>query len=173
MTADADRILVDNLREALRQIQRLLAAGLLASLIFLIIEVRPSDVVQLPAGLPPVTKFIAEGLLMAAYWSVGIQAGLVVGRAHRIAKVLARSPELRDAVLTYPSVATTNAWGPRLAATLVPPILASVALVRSEKPPFEWVFVIVSLLVPIAPYAWLAYSLRYPIGGPPAAPYGE
>jgi hypothetical protein len=173
MTADADRILVDNLREALRQIQRLLATGLLASLIFLIIEVRSVDVVQLPGGLPPVTKFIAEGVLMAAYWSVGIQAGLVAARAHRIAEVLTRSPELRAAVLTYPSVATTNAWGPRLAATLVPPILASVALVRSETPPFEWFFVIVSVIGLVAPYAWLAYSLKHPIGGPPAAPYSE
>src|SRR5688500_686919 len=127
-----ESVLVANLHEALRQANRCLALGLFASLFLVGLSLDPdafvTGSVSFPGVIPPLPIQYAQIALTVVYWVMPFLTDFSLARADRIAIHLQRSnPELLQAAVTYPSIATTRVHGPRWVATLVPPLVVGFA----------------------------------------------
>src|SRR2546425_2644221 len=179
---EIEKVLVDNLKEALQQLQRYMVFGLGSSLFLLVLS---SSHQQSGAGVEikvpgdfipgPVPLRMAAAIVVAAYWVAGVLAASAVFRPKRIVQLLrsnansyAEGPKhnekLVEAVLTYPSIPTTKRHAPRLMLSILLAILFVAAAFQSGwRPNTLWTFVPELLLV--LPYLALTLLLRTTIGG--------
>lgn len=183
--SDAEKILVDNLKESLHQLQRYMVFGLGSSLFLLVLvwstrnRLSGEVSIKLPGEwLPgPVSLPIAAAIVLSTYWISGMLATIVVSRANHIVELLkdslrlssedlSNSSKLLEAVLTYPSIPTTRVHGPRLGLALLPPIFIAVASLMSELRPNSY-WRVVGLAMLVLPYIVLAVQLKTAIGGQP------
>lgn len=181
--SDEQKILMDNLKESLRQLQRYMVFGFGSSLFLLVLagttrnRISGDISIKLPSEfLPgPLSLPIAVAIVLSAYWISGVLATIGVSRANRIVEFLKdslkrssedlqSSAKLLEAVLTYPSIPTTKVHGPRIGLALLPAIFVVVAAVLSELRPNSYgrVFFLVMLVLP---YILLVVRLRTAIGG--------
>lgn len=133
--AESDKILTDNLKETLRQLQSYVIWGIGSSLSFLILSLsdfRSMNVtVALPGSFVPVSADFAKIIAVSIYWVAGALASYAHERAERIASRL--NPELLDATLTFPSVATEYYPGVRALAALIPSGFILAGLISSWR----------------------------------------
>jgi hypothetical protein len=98
------------------------------------------------------------------FWVAGVVASNTISRADRIVDALKAWPEILEAVLTYPSIATTRIHGPRIGAAILPVILLVVAMAMEGAWPSD-LYSILGLLLLLSPYITIAIQLWSPIGG--------
>ena len=170
-------ILVTSLRHALDRCQRYLTLDLGAALFVLLIVLNatragetPLSDISLPSGLPTTSPLIAISLVLSVYWVSGAMASYMVARAKRIDAALHAHEALREAALTYPSIATIRVPLPRLLAATLPALLVLAAFIieavaqgTGSLRSFHTYFGL-SLLA--SPYLTLVAELRHPVGGP-------
>jgi hypothetical protein len=90
---DARKELVENLKEAIRLLQRYQVSSLMAAGAFAALAWAPIDVVQV-AQLPvPISRGVALMLLGAVYFVTGLLASLTLDRANRICLLLKQSTD--------------------------------------------------------------------------------
>lgn len=172
---DPEQILVDNLRESLRLIQRYVLIGIAASLSLLLLQIAASqgtitEPVTIPGLVIGVDPGMAKLILAATHIAVGFMALLVTLRAKEIMIRIIRD-ELTEAVTTYPSIATSDEWLLRIVPALAPGVLFLVAIGKWLYPLTgeDWVYLGGSFAMGVVPYFGLAFMLRRPIkknGGP-------
>jgi hypothetical protein len=178
--ADVESILVDNLIETLRQLQRNMTYALSASIAILVLAIAfpgqlTDDIfVEVPSQpiLVPIPLSFAVALLVAAYWVSGALATFSVSRATRVISALEEADELLRAVLTYPSIPTTRVHGPRIGLAVLPAVLTSIGLLSFGVKPTTFLSAL-GFLVLIAPNLILAFELRTAVGDLTPDFYGD
>jgi len=167
---DARKELVENLKEAIRLLQRYLVSSLMAAGAFAALAWAPVDVVKVEMQLPvPISRGAALLLLGAVYFVTGLLASLTLARAKRICLLLKQSTDslLIEAVLLYPSIPTMKVHGPRLGLSLLPPVLVVAGIVKIFGNELFALWPIVGvLMLCITPFL-IAYELRHALGGEP------
>ena len=166
--ADARKELVENLKEAIRLLQRYLVSSLMAAGAFAALAWAPVNVVQVQMQLPvPVSRGIAIWVLGAVYFVTGLLASLTLARAKRICLLLVQSTDtyLIEAVLMYPSIPTMKVHGARVGLSLLPPALVVAGLVKIFGNELLAVWPIVGVLMLCVVPVQMAYELRHALGG--------
>ena len=164
---DARKELVENLKEAIRLLQRYLVSSLMAAGAFAALAWAPVDVVQVEVQLPvPIARGAALLLLGAVYFVAGLLASLTLARAKRISLLLRQStdPLLIEAVLMYPSIPTMKVHGPRVGLSLLPPVLIVAGLVKIFGKGLFAFWPIVGVLMLCLWSILIAYGLRHELG---------
>lgn len=163
---DSDKILVDNMKETLRQLQSYLVWGIGSSLSFLILSVtdlKSGTVnVPLPGSFVSVNTTFAAAIALSIYWVVGALASYAHERAQRIASKMQDNPELLGATLTFPSIATEFYPAVRVLAAIIPCAFTLVGLIygwRKAEGNLEWR--IFSTFLLLAPYVTLVMQMTY------------
>lgn len=154
---DATDILIENLREALRQIQRSVVLGVVASLSLVLLQfsTATAQAVQLPGPVVPVGPSTAKIILVAVHVVAGFMALTSVEAARGIAREI-KNDQMRDAALSYPSFATSSDPVVRVFTCLAPPFFFVIAIIawaitqRGEEDP--WPFVIMAFAFGVLPY---------------------
>ena len=108
---------------------------------------------------------LAEVIAVVAYFISGYLAYLSVSRARRIMLRLSSSPQLRDAVLMYPSIPTFIMTGTRIAAISLPILilLASTVPFFFMMPANDWRGLLFMTLLLSTPWFALINELRHPL----------
>lgn len=167
-STEARKELVENLKEAIRLLQRYLVSSLMAAGAFAALAWAPVDVVQVEMQLPvPISRGAALLLLGAVYFVTGLLASLTLSRAKRICLSLRQStdPLLIEAVLMYPSIPTMKVHGPRVGLSLLPPVFVVAGIVKIFGNELFALWPIVGvLLLCVSPFL-IAYELRHALGG--------
>jgi len=127
---DVTDILIENLREALRQVQRFLVLGVVTSLSLMLLQVStaPAQPIQVPGPVVPVDPSTAKVILGAVYVATGFMAWASIDLATSTARAI-KNDQLRDAALTFPSFTTSPDPGIRNLTCLVPPFFFMIAVV--------------------------------------------
>jgi len=172
---DPEQILVENLRESLRLIQRYLLLGIAVSLSLLLLQLAASsnattDPVLIPGVVIAVDAEIAKLILVASHIAVGFMALIVTFRAKEIMEKIPRR-ELTEAVTTYPSIATSKEGPFRVVPALAPGLLFLFAILDWIYPQTNgswvgWAYLGGALAMGVLPYCGLAFLLRRPIEPP-------
>ncbi len=108
---DPTAILVENLTEALKQINVYVALGLATAVSALVLDHRAtqgesSDTVNVPGNFIPMDPDTAKLVLLGICFVAGIMALYSAESATAVAHTLQSTPDLLEALCTYPSVAT-------------------------------------------------------------------
>jgi hypothetical protein len=125
---NVEQIRVDNLREALRLLQRCIVTALATSLSLLLLEFAssPSGVqqpaIQIPGLLVGVGASAAKLILFAAYSISGFVAFAAILHIKHIARSIVNN-EVRDAALAFPTVTTMTDRGLAQVGILFPTLL--------------------------------------------------
>ena len=165
---DARKELVENLKEAIRLLQRYLVSSLMAAGAFAALAWAPVDVVQVVMPLPvPVSRGVGLMLFGSVYFVTGLLASLTLARAKRICLLLRQStdPLLIEAVLMYPSIPTMKIHGPRMGLSLLPPVFVVAGIVKIFGNELFALWPIVGVLVLCVSPFLIAYELRHALGG--------
>lgn len=164
---EARQELVENLKEAIRLLQRYLVSSLMAAGAFAALAWAPVDVVQVEQLPVPVSRGAALLLLGAVYFVTGLLASLTLARAKRICLLLRQSadPFLVEAVLMYPSIPTMKVHGPRVGLSLLPAVLVVAGIVKIFGNQLFALWPIVGVLILCIPPFQIAYALRHALGG--------
>jgi hypothetical protein len=161
---ELEKILVENLREGLRQFQTYLTWGIGAALSFLLLSI--SDLGSETVGLPipgafaSVNTTFARIIALAIAWVAGALATYTYERIVRIKAELWTNAKLLRTVLTYPSVLTVIYPGVSLIAVFVPGacIVGGFIFIWNNIPgDFGWRLFLAT--VSLAPYIVLAGEL--------------
>ncbi|MDY6857464.1 MAG: hypothetical protein SWO11_22725 [Thermodesulfobacteriota bacterium] len=175
---EPESILVENLRTALDRIERYMIFGIGSSLFLVILGTAAPELaktgegVEIPGGFISTEPRIVAAVVLAAYWVAGLMASYTVSRAERIVKTLKKSPEILEAALTYPSIATTKIYYPRIGAALLPPALLLIALAIEGGWPKSY-YSVLGFLILLTPYITLAFQLRVSVGGYKSDKFGD
>ena len=165
---DAREELVENLKEAIRLLQRYLVSSLMAAGAFAALAWAPVDVVQVDMQLPvPISRDAALLLLGAVYVVTGLLASLTLERAKRIRLLLSQSTDalLIEAVLMYPSIPTIKVHGPRVGLSLLPPVFVVAGIVKIFGNELFGLWSIFGVLMLCVSPVLIAYELRHALGG--------
>ncbi len=164
---EAEKILVDNLVESLRQLQRYMVWSFGAAIYFLLLTIsRPNEVLLKFDAIPGAISFnMAVTIVVTVYWVLGTQASFSLARAQRIISMLASQQDILNALLTYPCIPTTKVYGPRMALAVLPPVfvVTGFALVFGRALLSYWP--IIGMLLLSVPHGVLTYELRTAVGG--------
>ena len=161
-------ILVQNLLESLRQVQRMVTIAIASSL-YLVLGTVTTDSISgsampLPLNLPAVERGVAESLAFVAFLVASLLSQSHAHRAVRIADMLNGSPDIRDAALTYPSLATLRFWRRRFAVFALSPTLVVIAIARQgyQAPSGWWDAIghLVMFLIIVGPIIHTFFILR-------------
>lgn len=166
---DAQDILLDNFKETLALVQRLLLTGLTSALFLLSLAVTNPTLQE--TGEPardPVLGIRAPNVLLAfvgvgIYWTVGLGSVSFVRRARSLAAKLA--PELHAAALTHPSILTLS-LAARLALALAPGILGMVAYYLFYRHSHGAADLLPTAPLVAIPYGILAWRVRQDLPPP-------
>ena len=181
---EVDKLLLENLKEAIRVLHRYMVVGLAAAGSILALASTSSGEPVPVAGLvTPVPFGFAFSIFVGAYWVFGLLATLIVSRANRIIVMFeergegpddrAQRTELLRATLTLPSIPTIKVYGPRIGLSLLPPILAVIGMVFVFGSRLLGYWPLFGLLMLVAPYVHLAWELRTAVGGGSPDFYGD
>lgn len=165
---EAQKELLENLKEAIRLVQRYLVSSLMSAGAFAALAWAPVDVVQVEMQLPvPISRGVALMLLGSVYFVMGLLASLTLARAEHICLLLEQStePYLTKAVLMYPSIPTMKVHGPRVGLSLLAPVFVVAGIVKIFGMGLFSLWPIVGLLVLCVPHFQIAYDLRHALGG--------
>jgi len=184
---EAQKILLTNLIEALRQIQGCLVIAIGASLSALVlavprkrvqlelepelttivtkIEAKPELAnISIPGMSVPLSPSIAQAVLLLLTLVMGILADYAADSANDIASQLRSLPSVLAAASTFPSIATSRNLPMRFIPILAPAVFGSLAvclqLLREKAPVTAFLY---PLLFIILPYLYLAHALWHPI----------
>lgn len=173
MNDTIDSILLDNLKDAIKLLQRYMTVGLTsAGCILVLAAIAPrSGPVSYP-GLPvPVPPSLALAVSVCVYWYSGVLCTVLVARTEVIADTfLAQNDdycgrqEVLRATLTYASIPTVKAFWPRIALVLSAAFLAVAGAIVLFGESLIGIGPICTVLVLIMPYLRLAWQLRVPLG---------
>ena len=165
-SADATKELVENLKEAIRLLQRYLVSSLMAAGAFAALAWAPVDVVHVEQLPVPISRVAALMLLGAVYFVTGLLASLTLDRANRICLLLKQSTDalLIEAVLIYPSIPTMKASGPRVGLSLLAPVFVVAGIVKIFGNEIFAPWPIVGVLMLCLPSVLIAYELRHGLG---------
>jgi hypothetical protein len=175
-SADVRKELVENLKEAIRLLQRYLVSSLMAAGAFAALAWTPVSVVQIEMQLPvPIPRVAALLLLGAVYFVTGLLASLTLARANRICLLLRQSTDslIIDAVLMYPSIPTMKVHGLRVGLSLLPPLFIVAGIVKIFGNKLFAVAPIVGILMLCIPPLVITYELRHALGGEPPDFHGD
>jgi hypothetical protein len=165
---DARKELVENLKEAIRLLQRYQVSSLMAAGAFAALAWAPVEVVQVEMQLPvPIARGAALLLLGAVYFVTGLLASLTLARANRISLLLKQSTDtlLIEAVLMHPSIPTMKSPGPRVGLSLLPPVFVVAGIVKIFGNALFAIWPIVGVLMLCVWPVLIAYELRHELGG--------
>jgi hypothetical protein len=144
---DIQKVLADNLKITVSQVERYLLIGLGACIfVFALAFTARGKSGELPIDLHseylpgPVSVSTARVFALIAYYATALMASLYLARAQRIIALLqGGSRRLLDATLTYPSIPTVRVPGVRLGIALVPAgLLAGAAYLINFWPTTDW-----------------------------------
>jgi hypothetical protein len=137
---EINKLLAENLIEALRQIQAYLVLAIGASATAFALALKPQrsaeDEVEVPGISLPLPRSAAHLLLWILGLVGGFMAGVSAHRAKVIADKLTTVPKLLEAIGTFPSIATSSLLLVRFIAVYLPAILSAFAVswqARREK----------------------------------------
>jgi hypothetical protein len=173
--SEAEKLLVANLNEALRQVQWYVVLGLGTSISALALAVTGPAAnateprVTVPGTFVAVDPPTARVLLIAICVLAGAMASYSAESANVIAARLRESsPALLDAARTFPTIATSPYPGVRYAGAALPLCfsLAAIIVATVRHKPSDWTGLWVGLIFLGAGYVPLALALRRPIGAP-------
>jgi len=167
---NAEDILVDNLRDVLRQAERQLAWALGTSITFLFLMVSDPKIGLIPINLliPSMINEVRPGfarlIALTTYWVLGTLATYSVERSQRIFQCLLAHPTLAKAMETFPSLVTAPHPGWRYMPAILPPILVLggeiIWIVQAwdslETPPIAFL----GLFMMALPYVALVWELH-------------
>ena len=165
---DAQTILVGNLQEALRQLQKYLAAGFATSLSLLLLAwapATPSDGAPVEiSGFPiAVAGPLLEGLLIAIFMATGWLCYVSALDARKIASRI--NTEFRAAAALFPTVVSSQDKGMRIIGAIMPAVIYAIYLVSdaldAEIPTFDKYWFL--SLFGIMPYVGLMLESRRPL----------
>jgi len=168
--ANQDDILADNLKEALRQAHKHIVFGTSASLFLMLLVIQDwwesgEKNIKIPLIDVSAPSWLAEAIACAAYFVSGYLAYLAVTRARRIMGRLRFLPQIREAVLMYPSIPTIIITGTRIAAIALP-----VLIFLTSTVPFlftmtgdSWQGLLLFIFILCTPWVLLIQQLRYPL----------
>ena len=176
--ANFESILVSNLTETLRQLQRYMVWSLGASVFFLVLAILKPSEVELPTAAIPlaIPMQAAAGIAVTASWIFGALASFNLSRTDRIIHLLGNQKggkELLAAVLTYPSIPTTRIYGPRIGLAILPPLFMIVGLIFLFGIELLSYPSILGVFVLVVPNITLAFQLRTAVGGGIPDHYGD
>lgn len=104
-------ILIDNLNDTFKAIEKVLALGLTAGLVLLVLAITDSGLSgeqRLILADINAPAFLVALAAMGTYFATGAMAAFYFSSRRKIVKRIARlHPELVDVVLTYPSIVST------------------------------------------------------------------
>lgn len=176
---EADEIYVENLKEALNQLQRYLVVGLGAALFYFVLCLRAdasSEPVTLPVPGISISTDAAFARMTALVLTMvaGMLASWSAERAGRItAHITARAAEnpvlrrVQEALRTYPSIATDTYPAARVVASLTPAVLIVAGRWQFwGQPEFDFFDFCFATFVLISPYLTLFFQMWAP-------PYAE
>ncbi len=138
--ADPTDILVDNLKETFKAIERFLLIGLTASLVLIVLAVTDRELTGdqklMFADLDAPAVLVAL-VALATYTASGAFAAFYFAARRRIVRNLVqRDPLIVDALLTYPSVAS-RIGAPQIVALLFVGAMGMIALFVFYQPTHE------------------------------------
>jgi hypothetical protein len=146
--ATAEDILADGLKEATREAHRHIVFGTSASLFLLLLAVQDwwgsgEKSIKVPFIDVSASRALAQAIAGVAYFISGYLAYLAVSRARRIMRRLDTAPDVREAVLMYPSITTV-------------PFLF---MVKGDL----WQALLLIIFLANTPWILLIQQLRYPL----------
>src|SRR5262245_27324239 len=164
---NAQDILVEHLREALRQLQRYLAAGLATALSLVLLALAPAGP-KAPIAVPVIAiaaePYLVKNLLLAVYIGAGFLCYSAVLDARKIATRIT-DKEIRAAAASFPTVATSADRGLRLTGTLSPALVfalfLAIDLYYAEARTLDKYLPLV--LFGVMPYAGAVYEVSQPL----------
>ena len=166
---DAQKELLQNLKEAIRLLQQYMVASLTSAGAFAALTWAPVDVVQAVMQLPvPISRGAGLMLLGSVYFVMGLLAVAILGRAERILLLLKQpktEPFLIRAVLMYPSIPTIRIHGPRVGLCLLPPVFVVAGIVKIFGTALLAFWPLLGLSVLCMSHFQMAYNLRHALGG--------
>jgi len=166
---DAQKELLQNLKEAIRLLQHYMVTSLTAAGAFAALAWAPVDVVQVVMQLPvPISRGAGLVLLGSVYFVMGLLAVLILARAERILLLLKQpktEPFLIRAVLMYPSIPTIKTHGPRVGLCLLPPVFVVAGIVKIFGTALLAFWPLLGLSVLCMSHVQMAYRLRHALGG--------
>jgi hypothetical protein len=125
-----EQIKVENLREALRLLQRCIVTALATSLSLLLLETAapsgPPQTIQFPGLFVGLNSGVAQLIFFAAYIVASLVAYSTIAHAKSIARSIA-DHETRIAALTYPTITTMTDRSLTGFSIALPPILFLIA----------------------------------------------
>ena len=134
--AERDDVLLENLREALRQVQRYTVWGIGSALSYFALATTDLGSTSVDVPVPgsfgsfvSVNTEFAKVLALAIFWVAGAMAVYTHEGAIRISRALQCNPDLLRAALTFPSIATEIYGLVRVSAALIPAGLVLTGLV--------------------------------------------
>lgn len=164
---EARHELVENLKEAIRLLQRYMVSSLMAAGAFAALAWAPVDVVHVEQLPTPISRGAALLLLGAVYFVTGLLASVTLHRAKRIRQLLSQSTDalLIEAVLMYPAIPTIKVHGPRWGLSLLPLVFVVAGIVKifGNKLLGVWPIFGVAMLC-VSPIV-IAWELRHALGG--------
>lgn len=164
---DAQEILVEHLREALRQLQRYLAAGLATALSLVLLALAPAGhnaPITVPVISIAASPYLVKALLLAVYIGSGFLCYSTVLDARKIAARIT-DKDIRSAAVSFPTVASSADHGLRRLGTIAPALIFAFFLAIdfyfAEARPFQKYLLFV--LFGIMPYVGVAYEVSQPL----------
>jgi hypothetical protein len=164
---DPKQILVSNLCEALKQLQRYLVLALVASLSLMLLQLSSTpqsdgQMIQLPGIVTTVDVRMAKLILGAAHFILGLLAIASIENGRNIALKI-NDLQLRDAALSYPSVVTDADPWVRRPASLAPALffLITLAVWTYKHPGRDWSSVIMAFSFGVLPYVVLMARVEH------------
>jgi hypothetical protein len=162
-------VLIENLTEALKQVNTYVALGSAAAVSALVIDLNRDDSsrsqpVTVPGGFIAMMPETAKRVLLGVYFTTGLMAYYAAESAVRISRLLQMNPDLLEAACTYPSIGTAPI-GMRVGAVLLPIAFVLPILYRTWKririvAPEEDVGGLIMMMgLSAVPYAALGISL--------------
>jgi hypothetical protein len=163
MNKEAEQILIDNLKETLKQFQSYLLWGIVAAITYYLLVLNKSSTtnLELPVigNLHSVDTSFAKHICLAVYWLLGLMAGYALERTERISIKLNDSPEILKAASTYPSIATEIYPLVRVLAGLLPVAIMVFARIEIWNRSLDTDMQIYKLLLLAAPYLTIVVLL--------------
>jgi len=173
MEKDAEDILIENLKETLKQFQSYLVWGIIASISYYLLTLNKSATTNL--NLPVIGSMeaidinFARLVSLSIYWILGWMAGYALERTERITLKLYHRKEILKAVATYPSIATEIYPIVRIFAGLLPIVIMCLGRIESwnnNSRTDSQIFKIAMLLAPYLTIIILLFRSSLPLDKP-------
>src|SRR4030095_5676551 len=164
---DAQEILVENLREALRHLQRYLAVGFATSLSLVLLALAPPEQ-NAPITVPVISiaaaPFLVKTLLVATYIGSGFLCYSTILDARKIS-IRISDKFVRSLAVSFPTVATSADRGLRLMGTILPSLIFILFLIidlyYAETRPFQKYLML--KIFGVMPYVGVTYEANQPL----------